>query len=156
MSILEDNNNQQYKLASVNNLQGLIVTINYPQENGLDKEFSSKKIEEDEILFGNGERIVEDSFSYGVGFDVKGMGVLFGQYRSDVRGVYSDRYVHGVIHKLNTYHTSGAYFPVRDYTTGDAHAYNIFSQPYDIGSIALGRGDFIIENGGRVVFLGVR
>lgn len=68
MSILEDNNNQQYKLASVNNLQGLIVTINYPQENGLDKEFSSKKIEEDEILFGNGES--PSVFSFGKSLNI--------------------------------------------------------------------------------------
>ena len=45
---------------------------------------------------------------------------------------------------------------MKDYAFGKSNAYNVFSKPYDIGRITLGRGDFNVVSGGRIIFSGIR
>lgn len=92
-----------------------------------------------------------------VGFDVGDIGgAAYGGYQSNLRGSYSDVHQQGVIDRLNTYHIEGAYYIVKDHVSGKSNAYNVFIQPYDIGRITLGRGDFNVVSGGRIIFAGVR
>lgn len=157
--IMEDDGKYKVKMNADNFIDGdLIISVYYPKRDLSKDDLTTNLYSKSNILpLGNSFREIRDSFRYMVGFDVGDMGgAAYGGYQSNLRGSYSDVHQQGVIDSLNTYHIEGAYYPVKDRVNGTSNAYNIFLHPYDLGSITLGRGDFNVVSGGRIIFSGIR
>lgn len=157
--IMEDDSKYKVKMNADNFIdEDLIISVYYPKRDLSKDDLTTNLYSKSNILpLGNSFHEIRDRFRYTVGFDVGDMGgAAYGGYQSNLRGSYSDVHQQGVIDSLNTYHIEGAYYPVKDYAFGKSNAYNVFSQPYDIGRITLGRGDFNVVSGGRIIFSGIR
>jgi len=109
----------------------------------------------DEIKpFSYDEYPVSKTFRYRVGFDIVGLGTVYGGYESVVDGIVSRVTNSAIIENLRTSHDSGAWFYVRDYSNGTYRAHNMFLTN-DINQTSLGKGTFYINSSGTITFGGV-